>query len=764
MTHARSIAGRRFRLAVIAATVAAVAAAAQARTVRVLDVATPGVDRASIATMIDRLKANGVDAAPITADELATRPLAKDVTLVLPDATNVPARLAEPLDAFCRAGGDVVFVGPRPLSSPRAWVGGAWRTRDEAGAALADAEPGTTLLSFDGFDPKAWKRDSNAPAAASMIAVDRGVNGDAAKLDIRSLAAWDTFATRLPKPIPDDHRALTLWARGDAATPELALECRTHGGARWIATVPLTQEWARRVVADRDFAYHSGGDVKPGQRLRLADVETITLGLARGFTKQTVGDHAIWVDELTSSPLVVPTPKLFEAFALSTTASSYAPRTADAFDGPGGSLRAAKPVSFVPTFSIPRYRQSVAQPLLAADGKPIASIFFNDAGPFAGSNWLAVGASLADARSIDGFDRWLAGAINDRLHASSPPELQPKVDPRVALGVTHASGKYRFEQGDFLNEGAAKLKDLGTRSIKLWMNNVEKAYPFGTQWPAVRNLTELAQTAPFRRVFADDFDTYFLVAFSSGMPHGYFKEPSASDAQFAEDERQFYDLTKHLLTAYRGTNKTFVLQSWEGDWLVRPQSDINLDPSPEAIRGMIRFFNARQRGVDRARAEVGEQGVRVRHAAEVNQVKRSLFDGRRNIVDTVLPFTNVDLASYSAYDSQQDPAAFRASLEHLAASLKPKPGIDGCRVYVGEYGIPETSAGLGKVQRTLPQVVDIALAFGCPYVLYWELYCNENINTPVVKNDDTKGYWLIKPDGTKAWAWDFLSERLKEAR
>jgi hypothetical protein len=175
---------------------------------------------------------------------------------------------------------------------------------------------------------------------------------------------------------------------------------------------------------------------------------------------------------------------------------------------------------------------------------------------------------------------------------------------------------------------------------------------------------------------------------------------------------------------------------------------------------MVDWLNARQRGVDRARQDVGEQGVRVLCAAEVNQVRTSITEGRRNVIDAVIPNTNIDLVSYSCYDSQRDPRVFRACLEYIAGKLKPKPGVDGCRVFVGEYGLPENAAGLDQVQKTIPNTVDISLAFGCPYVVYWELYCNEAIRKPVVKNEDTRGLWLIKPDGTKAWAWHYLNERI----
>jgi len=103
----------------------------------------------------------------------------------------------------------------------------------------------------------------------------------------------------------------------------------------------------------------------------------------------------------------------------------------------------------------------------------------------------------------------------------------------------------------------------------------------------------------------------------------------------------------------------------------------------------------------------------VLHALEVNHVKSSVMDGKRNVIDRVVPQTNVDLVSYSCYDAQRDPRIFLACLQYMAAALKPKPGIDGNRVMIGEFGLPETAAGLDAVQCTLTDVVDVSLAFGC---------------------------------------------------
>jgi hypothetical protein len=285
-------------------------------------------------------------------------------------------------------------------------------------------------------------------------------------------------------------------------------------------------------------------------------------------------------------------------------------------------------------------------------------------------------------------------------------------------------------------------------------------------------MVDVARSPAFEKVFRDEaFDTYVLEAFSVGMDAAYWRYRSHAPKQ-ADDERQFYDLTRHLLTTYRGTGKTFILQDWEGDWAARGKFDAKVIVDAAIYGRMADWLNARQRGVDRARdelrAELGPQpGVRVLHAAEVNQVRTSLRGERVNVIDAVIPKTNVDLLSYSCYEAQNDPRLLRACLEHIASKLKPKAGFDAseCRVFVGEFGAAENGkGGVERVQRVLPDTVDVSLAFGCPYVVYWQLYCNEAIRKPVQRNEDTKGLWLIKPDGTKAWAWDYLKQRIASTK
>ena len=346
--------------------------------------------------------------------------------------------------------------------------------------------------------------------------------------------------------------------------------------------------------------------------------------------------------------------------------------------------------------------------------------------------------------------------------ADSPGGSSERHDLARALGVTTSHSSYGFTERNDLAEAAARIRDLGSKSIKVWFTRLNEAYP-KTAWPEVSSLAEMAKTPAFKKLFRDDFETYILVAFSVGMDHTHWRtKPSAESLE--ADERQFYDLTRHLLATYGGTNKTFVLQNWEGDWAIRGTYDAKTPIDPVRFGQMAEWLNARQRGVDRARAEAGDvAGVRVLCAAEVNQVRSSLdgaVGGGGNVIDEVIPHTNVDLVSYSCYDAARDARTLRAALEHVASKIQPKPGMTGCRVYVGEYGLGENSAGLEKVRETIPMTVDVALGFGCPYVMYWQLYCNEPKRRPVIANEDVRGMWLIKPDGTKAWTWQYLHDRI----
>ena len=342
------------------------------------------------------------------------------------------------------------------------------------------------------------------------------------------------------------------------------------------------------------------------------------------------------------------------------------------------------------------------------------------------------------------------------------------------LGVTHVAGRYHLTDKDFLNEGADQILALSSRVIKVWFYGKRHehpmgVYPYNSQWPSVDSLVEGARIPYFKQLFSKPFTTYILVVTSLGRDDGYWRN-GITDEQKKDEQRQFYELTKYLLTEYKGSGKTFVLQHWEGDWMARGNFDAKVEPSPSALANMVEWLNARQAGVNQARQEAGEQGVHVYHATEVNLVVQSMRNGSAGVVNKVLPHTRLDLVSYSAWDSAtshySDPNVLRDALDFIAANAPDSPAFGNHNVYLGEFGMPENQYKPEQIQTAMKNAVQTGLKWGCPYIVYWQLYCNElkdpNAEAPVKSNDAVRGFWLIRPDGTKSWTWDYFHALLTQ--
>ena len=362
------------------------------------------------------------------------------------------------------------------------------------------------------------------------------------------------------------------------------------------------------------------------------------------------------------------------------------------------------------------------------------------------------------------------GIGQNKCPANIPTNQKSGKELRDIIGVTHVDGKYCLTNKNFLNEGADQILALGSWVIKVWFHNPQKSYSFNSKWPEMNSLVEIAKSPYFKELFDKPFTTYVLMCFSMGRHEAYWRK-GITEQQKLDEQRQFYELTKYLLTTYRASRKTFILQHWEGDWLIRGNYDRKVDPTPEAISGMIEWLNARQAGVNQARDQVRTDGVWVYHAAEVNRVVDSMNKGKPNMVNKVLPYTKLDLVSYSAWDSTtaypEDPNVFRNALNFIAAYMPDSPDFGNQNVYVGEFGMPENKFPIKQIQKMVPNVVTTALDWGCPYIIYWQLYCNELQDDkklpPVHSNDAVRGFWLIRPDGSKAWTWDYFAELFKSS-
>ncbi|NEU58613.1 hypothetical protein [Halorussus sp. MSC15.2] len=73
-------------------------------------------------------------------------------------------------------------------------------------------------------------------------------------------------------------------------------------------------------------------------------------------------------------------------------------------------------------------------------------------------------------------------------------------------------------------------------------------------------------------------------------------------------------------------------------------------------------------------------------------------------------------------------------------------------VFVGEYGFPFEKVGNEKAAQITKMITHTSLEWGVPYTLYWAIY----------DTSGGKGYWLVRPDGTKSPVWDYFDSIITE--
>jgi hypothetical protein len=97
-----------------------------------------------------------------------------------------------------------------------------------------------------------------------------------------------------------------------------------------------------------------------------------------------------------------------------------------------------------------------------------------------------------------------------------------------------------------------------------------------------------------------------------------------------------------------------------------------------------------------------------------------------------------------------------------------KAGLPEKRVFIGEYGFPADHYSPHDQDELARRVMRTGLAWGCPFVLYWEIYNN------AVTDGRQRGFWLIDDKGraqpvyftllhyyqkARVWVGDFLRQR-----
>ena len=303
------------------------------------------------------------------------------------------------------------------------------------------------------------------------------------------------------------------------------------------------------------------------------------------------------------------------------------------------------------------------------------------------------------------------------------------------IGTQTIGAAYQFTPEPKLVETARAILAMGSTTLKFSLT------PQAETAPKPRTLEEIVERDPaVKAVLELPFANYVMWVSPRSAPGGGPFAPSRLEAE----RQEVGGLTRRLLKTYNGSGKSFYLGNWEGDWLLT-RTNPNYTPTAEEIENMVHWGNARQEAVDEARRATPHTNVNVYYYIEVNRV-RDAMAGRSRVANLVLPRVNPDFVSYSSYDSQQGDVerTFGETLDYLQARLSHKPEIPGKRVFIGEYGLPLLGNSAESQDRLARQVMRAGLRWGCPFVLYWEMYNNE-----VTPEGRQRGFWLIDDQGKK---------------
>jgi hypothetical protein len=356
----------------------------------------------------------------------------------------------------------------------------------------------------------------------------------------------------------------------------------------------------------------------------------------------------------------------------------------------------------------------------------------------------------------------------DHENVTYPDEVE---DYNFILGTQTIGPSYKHTSETMLVETAKQIKEMGSNVLKIALDATAYSDIAGFKYRSVQDL--LANEPSFKEIMAMDFKYYFLWVYTPMVN----RADGLSEQEKTDEYNAIYNVATYFLENFSGTGKRFFIGHWEGDWELLDNYNSNQEKVEQnRIQGMIDWLNIRQKAIDDAKANISHTDVDIFQYVEVNQVNAVIShpDWDR-MINRVIPYVNVDYVSYSSYESVQNltyndlNVQLSSTLNFIEDKLPIKSSISGKRVFIGEYGFPLVATKNQQEQdRRSRMVMKSALTWGCPFILYWEMYNNE-----VESNGTQRGYWLIDNtdrrqvvyfthqyfyEAMKKWVYDFKSE------
>ncbi len=255
------------------------------------------------------------------------------------------------------------------------------------------------------------------------------------------------------------------------------------------------------------------------------------------------------------------------------------------------------------------------------------------------------------------------------------------------------------------------------------------------------------------------FFPYVLLWYRNGAP---WSSGGFSDADKKTEYDEMYRFTRDLLTEYNESGITFYLGHWEGDWIYLGGNPAIEKMDERLTQGMIEWYQIRQKAVDDAKRDTVHENVEIWHYLEMNRPVDAIDLGYDRLINRVLPYVDVDFVSYSAYDCQSLSAQkVKEVIAAIEAAMKPKEGIEGSRVFIGEYGYQgELADGIPEKHREMNLAAMAKyLAAGVKFILYWEA-----IDVTFDPEKGQVGHGMIARDGSLTLYGEAMVDLLEKGK
>lgn len=338
--------------------------------------------------------------------------------------------------------------------------------------------------------------------------------------------------------------------------------------------------------------------------------------------------------------------------------------------------------------------------------------------------------------------------------------------------------KYPMRKGKFPQlQACTTMIEAGSDILKI-VPSARELERQGIAYDGPGTLDDLVQTPFYTRIF--DLPYSVMLLWAHGAENKFLYHKTMTEAQREGLYREFYELTKHLLTQYNNSGKTFLIGNWEGDWLAGGyEMGHKSDIPDDKLQTFRDWLDTRTRAIDDAKASTAHNNVNVYSYLEVNSVRCAKEKNLKRLVNQVLPYSGVDFVSVSSYDAQGfhswpepktadnlRPLVFN-SLDYIESMLPPRD-VAGKRVFIGEIGytweeiakkqgISIDDAKKEQVRLALIQA-RVNLEWGTPLWLWWATFSSHEGTFGLVDNatDEPSPLYLELREYFR-WAKDFTA-------